>query len=144
MWFCTLSYLRSQSFLRSRLWRSRKTISIFHVCKSQAFISPALVCDLRSGGALADLILSVNQQSTVLACHRRPTILKIVFARAYGAREPLKYFLRRKKATLWWALSFEFVNARSWSFPLHKTLVKVKFLSTGNWENVVFRAFRWS
>ena len=55
--------------------------------------------DLRSGGALADLILSVNQQSTVLSCYtyRRPTILKSFFARAYGAREPLKYFLRRKK-----------------------------------------------
>ena len=51
-------------------------------------ISPALVSDLSSGGALADLILSVNQQRTVLAWHRRPTRLKIFFARAYGAREP--------------------------------------------------------
>ena len=73
---------------------------IFHVCKIQAFLLLAFVSDLSSGGALADLILSVNQQSTVLARHRRPTILKIFFTRAYGAREPLKYFLRREENTL--------------------------------------------
>ena len=105
---------------------------------------PLCLSDLSSGGALADLILSVNQQSTVLSCHRRPTIPKIFFARAYGAREPLKYFLRRKKNTFWRALSSEFVNARSWSFPLHKTLVEVQFLPVGNWENVVFRTFSWN
>ena len=61
---------------------------IYYVKVQILFHPPLCLSDLSSGGALADLILSVNQQSTVLACHRRPTMLKVFFARAYGAREP--------------------------------------------------------
>ena len=81
--------------------------------------------DRSSGGALADLILSVNQQSTVLSCYRRPAILKIFFARAYGAREPLSNIFSVSKnyplmSPFVWVcqrpkLKFSFTQNISWS-----------------------------
>ena len=74
-------------------------------------------------------LFSVNQQSTVLACHRSSTILKIFFPRAYGAREPVKYFLRRKITPLGepFRLSLSTPKAEVFLCTKHHKVLKFSF-----------------